>query len=48
MSATPPHTGGRLRRGPPLLGEDTGAVLGELLGFTPDDVAALADEGVLS
>ena len=27
MSATPPNTGGFLHRGPPLLGEDTGAVL---------------------
>jgi crotonobetainyl-CoA:carnitine CoA-transferase CaiB-like acyl-CoA transferase len=48
MSATPPHTGGYLHRGPPLLGEDTAAVLGELLGMTSDDVAALASDGVLS
>jgi len=48
MSATPPHTGGRLRRGPPCLGEDTGAVLTEVLGMSADDVAALAAEGVLS
>jgi crotonobetainyl-CoA:carnitine CoA-transferase CaiB-like acyl-CoA transferase len=48
MSATPTHTGGRLRRGPPCLGEDNEAVLGELLGMTAEDVAALAAEGVLS
>jgi crotonobetainyl-CoA:carnitine CoA-transferase CaiB-like acyl-CoA transferase len=48
MSATPPHTGGALRRGPPRLGEDTGAVLGELLGLGEDEIAALAAEGVLS
>ncbi len=30
----PPHTGGALHRGPPLLGEDTDAVLSELLGLT--------------
>jgi len=48
MSATPPHTGGRIRRAPPLLGEDTEAVLGELLGLGAGEVAALAAEGVLS
>jgi crotonobetainyl-CoA:carnitine CoA-transferase CaiB-like acyl-CoA transferase len=48
MSATPPRTGGFIDRGPPLLGGDTTAVLGELLGMTPDDVASLADDGVLS
>jgi crotonobetainyl-CoA:carnitine CoA-transferase CaiB-like acyl-CoA transferase len=48
MSATPPHTGGRLHRGPPCLGEDTEAVLGEVLGMSADAVAALAAEGVLS
>jgi len=48
MSATAPHTGGILHRGPPLLGEDTTAVLGELLGITADEVEALATEGVLS
>ena len=48
MSATPPHAGGILHRGPPLLGEDTTAVLGELLGISSDEVDALASEGVLS
>jgi len=48
MSATPPHTGGRLRRGPPCLGEDTAAVLAEVLGMGPDEVAALAGDGALA
>ncbi|HLM95756.1 MAG TPA: CoA transferase, partial [Acidimicrobiales bacterium] len=48
MSATPPHTGGRLRRGPPCLGEDNESVLGEVLGMSAADVGALEAEGVLS
>jgi crotonobetainyl-CoA:carnitine CoA-transferase CaiB-like acyl-CoA transferase len=48
MSGTPPHTGGRLRRGPPTLGQDTDAVLGELLGMKADEIEALRVEGVLS
>ncbi len=48
MSATAPATGGDIDRGPPRLGEDTAAVLGELLGLSTDDIGLLADEGVLS
>jgi crotonobetainyl-CoA:carnitine CoA-transferase CaiB-like acyl-CoA transferase len=48
MSSTAPHTGGSLHRGPPLLGQDTTAVLEELLGMTAPDVDALTAEGVLS
>jgi len=48
MSATAPRTGGLLDRAPPLLGQDTEDVLGDLLGLSPDDVAALAAEGALS
>jgi crotonobetainyl-CoA:carnitine CoA-transferase CaiB-like acyl-CoA transferase len=48
MSATPPHTGGALRRGPPCLGEDNESVLGDVLGMSAADVAALAAEGALS
>jgi crotonobetainyl-CoA:carnitine CoA-transferase CaiB-like acyl-CoA transferase len=48
MSATPPSTGGLIDRGPPCLGEDTSAILEELLGLTSDDISALADDGVLS
>ena len=46
MSATPPHTGGRLRRGPPLLGEDTATVLRDVLGLDDAAVADLAGDGV--
>jgi crotonobetainyl-CoA:carnitine CoA-transferase CaiB-like acyl-CoA transferase len=48
MSATPPHTGGRLRRGPPCLGEDNETVLGAVLGMSATEVAALAADGALS
>ena len=48
MSATPPHTGGVLHRGPPRLGEDNETVLGEVLGMSENEVAALAAEGALS
>ena len=48
MSATAPHTGGRLRRGPPCLGEDTDAVLRDVLGKSDDDIAALRGAGALS
>jgi crotonobetainyl-CoA:carnitine CoA-transferase CaiB-like acyl-CoA transferase len=48
MSATPPHTGGVLHRGPPRLGEDNETVLAEVLGMSGDEVAALAAEGALS
>jgi crotonobetainyl-CoA:carnitine CoA-transferase CaiB-like acyl-CoA transferase len=48
MSATPPHTGGALHRGPPRLGEDNAAVLGEVLGLSADDIATLEADGALS
>jgi crotonobetainyl-CoA:carnitine CoA-transferase CaiB-like acyl-CoA transferase len=48
MSATPPHTGGVLHRGPPCLGEDNESVLTEVLGMSASDVATLAAEGALS
>lgn len=47
LSATPARTGGRIRRGPPCLGEDTEPVLGELLGMRAEEVASLRAEGVL-
>jgi crotonobetainyl-CoA:carnitine CoA-transferase CaiB-like acyl-CoA transferase len=47
MSATPPDTGGAIHRGPPLLGEDTEAVLTGILGMSYDAVNALAEMGVL-
>lgn len=48
LSATEAHTGGSIRRGPPLLGEDNASVLGELLGLSEDEVASLEEEGALS
>jgi crotonobetainyl-CoA:carnitine CoA-transferase CaiB-like acyl-CoA transferase len=48
MSATPPDTGGRARRGPPLLGEDNESVFGDLLGLDADAVSTLRAEGVLA
>ena len=37
-----------IHRGPPLLGQDNEAVLGELLGLSADEVGALAADGALS
>lgn len=48
MSATPPSTGGVIRRGPPCLGEDTETVLTSLLGMSADEVRALTIDGVLA
>jgi len=48
MAGTPVDTGGRLRRGPPTLGQDTDAVLTELLGMKEREVEALRAEGALS
>ncbi|HLI74312.1 MAG TPA: CoA transferase [Acidimicrobiales bacterium] len=48
MSRTAPHTGGRLRRGPPRLGEDNAAVLGDVLGMDADEVRRLEADGVLA
>jgi crotonobetainyl-CoA:carnitine CoA-transferase CaiB-like acyl-CoA transferase len=41
------HPGGRIRRGPPCLGEDTAAVLHEVLGMTEAEIATLDRAGVL-
>lgn len=48
MSATEVHAGGLLHRGPPTLGQDTDAVLTELLGMKESEVEALRAEGALS
>jgi crotonobetainyl-CoA:carnitine CoA-transferase CaiB-like acyl-CoA transferase len=48
MASTAPHTGGRLRRGPPLLGEDTDDVLRVVLGKGDEEIAALRAAGALS
>jgi crotonobetainyl-CoA:carnitine CoA-transferase CaiB-like acyl-CoA transferase len=47
FSATPGHAGGITRRGAPGYGEDNARLLGELLGYSAAEVAALAAEGVI-
>ncbi len=47
LSATPGHAGGITRRGAPCYGEDNERLLGELLGYSRAEVAALAAEGVI-
>jgi len=42
------HPGGRIRRGPPCIGEDTQEVLRSVLGMTDAEIAALADAGALT
>ena len=47
LSATPPYSGGIIDRGAPGYGEDNACILGELLGYSSAQVAALAEEGVI-
>jgi crotonobetainyl-CoA:carnitine CoA-transferase CaiB-like acyl-CoA transferase len=47
LSATPPYSGGIIDRGAPGYGEDNARILGELLGYSSAQVAALAEEGVI-
>jgi crotonobetainyl-CoA:carnitine CoA-transferase CaiB-like acyl-CoA transferase len=47
FSRTPVDQGGTLGRGAPDYGEDTAHVLTTLLGLSEDEVARLADEGVI-
>jgi len=44
LSKTPPHANGA----PPLLGQDTDAVLGEQLGLSDDQRARLRHAGVIA
>jgi crotonobetainyl-CoA:carnitine CoA-transferase CaiB-like acyl-CoA transferase len=39
LSATPPHAGGRIRRGPPCIDEDGNDILRDVLGMTDDEIA---------
>jgi crotonobetainyl-CoA:carnitine CoA-transferase CaiB-like acyl-CoA transferase len=48
LSAGDIHPGGRIRRGPPCLGEDTHAVLRAVLGMTEAELSALDAAGVLA
>lgn len=47
LAATPPYSGGIINRGAPGYGEDNARILGELLGYSSTQVAALAEEGVI-
>jgi crotonobetainyl-CoA:carnitine CoA-transferase CaiB-like acyl-CoA transferase len=48
MSATPPHAGGVIRRGPPDLGEDTDTVLRDVLSMPDGEITQLHAAGALS
>jgi crotonobetainyl-CoA:carnitine CoA-transferase CaiB-like acyl-CoA transferase len=48
LSASDVHPGGRIRRGPPSIGEDTRDVLMRVLGIPEAEITALAEEGVLA
>ena len=47
FSETPPYIGGPLDRSGPSYGQDNDYVYGELLGLSADDIARLAEEGVI-
>ena len=47
LAATPPYSGGIIDRGAPGYGEDNARLLGELLGYSSAEVAALAAERVI-
>jgi crotonobetainyl-CoA:carnitine CoA-transferase CaiB-like acyl-CoA transferase len=47
LSATPPHAGGRLRRGPPCIDEDGDEILRELLELDDGEIGRLRDAGAL-
>ena len=47
LSNTPAYSGGIIDRGAPGYGEDNARILGELLGYSSAEVAALAEEGVI-
>ncbi len=47
LSASPAYIGGRLDRGAPFYGEDNDYVYSEMLGMSADEIAGLAEEGVI-
>ena len=47
LSESPAYIGGRIDRGAPGYGEDNNYVYGELLGMSPQEIKALAEEGVI-
>jgi crotonobetainyl-CoA:carnitine CoA-transferase CaiB-like acyl-CoA transferase len=47
LSRTPAYAGGPIDRGAPCYGEDNDFILGTMLGYSPAEIAALAEEGVI-
>jgi crotonobetainyl-CoA:carnitine CoA-transferase CaiB-like acyl-CoA transferase len=47
LSESPAYIGGRIDRGAPMYGEDNEYVYGELLGMTTQEIAKLAEDGVI-
>jgi crotonobetainyl-CoA:carnitine CoA-transferase CaiB-like acyl-CoA transferase len=47
LSATPAYVGGPINRGAPGYGEDNNYILGEMLGYSSDEISKLAAEGVI-
>ncbi len=47
-SETPPFMGGQIDRGAPCYGEDNHYVLGELLGMSSQEIARLAEDGIIA
>jgi crotonobetainyl-CoA:carnitine CoA-transferase CaiB-like acyl-CoA transferase len=47
FSETPAHIGGLTNRAAPLYGEDNGSILMDLLGMSEEEVADLAEKGIL-
>jgi len=47
MSETPADIGGPTQRGAPIYGEDNEYVYGEILGFTTQQIARMAEDGVI-
>jgi crotonobetainyl-CoA:carnitine CoA-transferase CaiB-like acyl-CoA transferase len=47
MSATPAYVGGMIDRGAPCYGEDNTYILGELLGYSSEEIATLVEDGVI-
>lgn len=47
LSATPPYSGGPIDRAAPCYGEDNHGILQQYLGFSDEDIARLAHEGII-
>ena len=47
LSESPAYAGGRIDRGAPCYGEDNEYVYGELLGMATQEIAKLAEDGII-